>query len=416
MKIDVIKNFIEEGGSIRSAAVKFSIPVTTLSRALKDAGIVSIFQQKIQNSTIKKDEAREMRKHGMSFESIARSVNFSPTAIKSWCEDIILTEDQEKCIKGISVDKQKQAIQLRIDGLYITEIAKKLNCSKSSVSLWLKQARKLPNNHNLDTRVIQRKPPAIVREVKSRNKKNNLTFGEIKEEIIFWKSVGYTFKEIAVKLQLTPSAIDHISRKHLMNKSDIEDGNKIKNMRTKIRRQNGELKPCGGERKGAGHSKCGYYKGIYCGSTYELCWVIYQLEHGIKFSRFSGFLENKEIRLKYYPDFLLADGKTIVELKGYEKSESVNKKSKMAENQGYIVKVLRKKDLKEIFDYVDQKYNVYEGVRQKLFDDYKPKFSLECVECKKTFFREKMNVSKLQFCSSSCSAKNKSKKTNTKNK
>ena len=32
-------------------------------------------------------------------------------------------------------------------------------------------------------------------------------------------------------------------------------------MRTKIRRQNGELKPCGGERKGAGHSKCGYYKG-----------------------------------------------------------------------------------------------------------------------------------------------------------
>src|SRR6516164_8460315 len=31
----------------------------------------------------------------------------------------------------------------------------------------------------------------------------------------------------------------------------------------------------GGIRIGSGRSKSGYYKGIYCGSTYELCWVIY---------------------------------------------------------------------------------------------------------------------------------------------
>lgn len=28
--------------------------------------------------------------------------------------------------------------------------------------------------------------------------------------------------------------------------------------------------PIGGYRKGSGRSKHGYYKGIYCGSTYEL--------------------------------------------------------------------------------------------------------------------------------------------------
>lgn len=114
-------------------------------------------------------------------------------------------------------------------------------------------------------------------------------------------------------------------------------------------------KNLGGYREGSGRSKHGYYKGIYCGSTYELCWVIYNLDHGIKFKRFPNFLEKDG--LKYYPDFLLDDGKTIIETKGYESEESVQKKTKLAESFGYIVKVLRKNDLKDIFNYVETKYN-----------------------------------------------------------
>jgi hypothetical protein len=113
-------------------------------------------------------------------------------------------------------------------------------------------------------------------------------------------------------------------------------------------------KGLGGYREGSGRSKHGYYKGIYCGSTYELCWVIYNLDHNIKFSRFSSFLEKDG--LKYYPDFLLNDKKTIIETKGYESEESVKRKTKLAEFFGYDVKVLRKDDLKHIFEYVKQKY------------------------------------------------------------
>lgn len=115
-----------------------------------------------------------------------------------------------------------------------------------------------------------------------------------------------------------------------------------------------KYKNCGGYRPGSGKSKSGYYKGIYCGSTYELCWVIYALDTGIKFSRFPHMLVGDEI--KYLPDFLLEDGKTIIELKGYESSDSVDRKTKLAESFGYVVNVLRKENLIDIFSYVEKTY------------------------------------------------------------
>lgn len=124
----------------------------------------------------------------------------------------------------------------------------------------------------------------------------------------------------------------------------------------------------GGYRLGSGRSKHGYYKGIYCGSTYELCWVIYSLDHGIKFTRFPSFLQRGV--LKYYPDFLLCDNKTIIETKGYESVESVDKKTKLAESFGYKVNVLRKKDLEPIFDYVTKKHNTKKYYT--LYDNYTP--------------------------------------------
>ena len=39
----------------------------------------------------------------------------------------------------------------------------------------------------------------------------------------------------------------------------------------------------GGKRHGSGRGKKGWYKGYYCDSTWELAWVIYQLDHGVKF-------------------------------------------------------------------------------------------------------------------------------------
>lgn len=77
----------------------------------------------------------------------------------------------------------------------------------------------------------------------------------------------------------------------------------------------------GGYREGSGRSNSGYYKGIYCGSTYELVWVIYRLDHNLSVTRFSGFIpyDNK----KYFPDFI--DGNIIYEMKGYH-TEAVDAK------------------------------------------------------------------------------------------
>jgi hypothetical protein len=157
----------------------------------------------------------------------------------------------------------------------------------------------------------------------------------------------------------------------------------------------------GGYRKGSGRSKSGYYKGIYCGSTYELCWVIYNIDHRIKFERFPGKLEKDGIT--YYPDFLLSDGKTIVETKGYEKKDSVDKKTKVAESFGYIVNVLRKDDLQYAFDYVTETYNTKRFY--ELYDGYKPKYTHLCDCCQKEFKTDRKIKTETKFCSRICAGR-----------
>jgi hypothetical protein len=159
--------------------------------------------------------------------------------------------------------------------------------------------------------------------------------------------------------------------------------------------------PVGGYRVGSGRSKSGYYNGIYCGSTYELCWVIYNFDHSIEFTRFPGKLEKDGIT--YYPDFLLSDGKTIVETKGYEKQESVDKKTKVAESFGYSVKVLRKEDLQYAFEYVTQKYGTKKYF--ELYDGYKPKYKHLCDCCKIEFETDRKIKTEAKFCSRICAGR-----------
>lgn len=157
----------------------------------------------------------------------------------------------------------------------------------------------------------------------------------------------------------------------------------------------------GGYREGSGRAKSGYYKGIYCGSSYELAWVIFQIDHGIDFKRFDHTLDDGET--KYIPDFIIGD--TIYEMKGYESQESVDKKTKLAESFGYKVKVLRKKDLKVEFDWVKEHYT-YRNIWD-LYDDYKPKYSYVCKYCSKSFSTDRKVKTEIKFCSRECVYSNK---------
>lgn len=147
----------------------------------------------------------------------------------------------------------------------------------------------------------------------------------------------------------------------------------------------------GGLREGSGRSKSGWYKGYYCGSSYELAWVIYNIDHKIKFERnYEGFdyiFEGEEH--KYYPDFIQGD--VYYEIKGFKRKNDEAKFKYFP----YKLKVLFKKDLKKVFKYVIKNYGkdfikLYEG------NPYNEKNNV-CLICGKP--------AKNMYCSQECSGR-----------
>lgn len=164
----------------------------------------------------------------------------------------------------------------------------------------------------------------------------------------------------------------------------------------------------GGYREGSGRSKCGYYKGIYCGSTYELVWVIYRLDHNLLVKRFEGKLHSSKYNRKYIPDFIV-DNKTFVEIKGYEDQFVTKEKIEIAKENGYDVILLKKENLTEEFEWVKNNYFKTSHL-EELYDDYKMPFKYECNFCKNTFETNNKRREEKHFCNVSCAMKYRHKK------
>jgi len=122
-------------------------------------------------------------------------------------------------------------------------------------------------------------------------------------------------------------------------------------------------KNSGGVRQGSSRGKRGWYKGYWCDSSYELAWVIFQLEHNNIFKRntegFDYIFENKS--KKYYPDFIMKDG-LYVEIKNY-KSKLTDNKLKSFPHE--IIILYKEEITRDILPYVFEKYgknfiNLYE--------------------------------------------------------
>ena len=117
----------------------------------------------------------------------------------------------------------------------------------------------------------------------------------------------------------------------------------------------------GGARKGSGHSKSGWYKGIYCGSTWELAFVIWAFDKKLPIERCNEtLLYTYEGKTRdYHPDFVINE--IIIEIKGYETSQTLAKR----EQNSHVV-TLFKEELKHVFKYVKNTYGhdfirLYEG-------------------------------------------------------
>lgn len=121
--------------------------------------------------------------------------------------------------------------------------------------------------------------------------------------------------------------------------------------------------------KGGTRGKQGWYKGIWCDSSWELAWVIYHLDHNIKFKRnkegFEYYFKNK--KHKYYPDFIFEDN-TFIEIKGRRTIKDLTTKEKIKINHFKLnnkLLLLFENNMIPILEYVKLKYgdnfiNLYE--------------------------------------------------------
>lgn len=117
----------------------------------------------------------------------------------------------------------------------------------------------------------------------------------------------------------------------------------------KERYASGKIKPMSNCR-----GKCGWYKNIWCDSSWELAWVIYNLDHNISFTRNNKrylYTFNNEQHC-YTPDFELANG-SLIEIKGYIRYDTSAKISSVTDKK---LIVLTKKEMQPILKYVRDKY------------------------------------------------------------
>ena len=121
--------------------------------------------------------------------------------------------------------------------------------------------------------------------------------------------------------------------------------------RREIQRQRAIERKIGGYHKHGGKGHRGWYKGYWCDSSWELAWVIYNLDHGIKFERckerFEYEFEGKQST--YNPDFVLSTGE-YVEIKGWTCLRWIAKLN--AFPKAKILHVIGINEIQKYLDYV----------------------------------------------------------------
>ena len=162
-----------------------------------------------------------------------------------------------------------------------------------------------------------------------------------------------------------------------------------------------KCKETGGYRKGSGRSIGGYYKGIYCHSSYELIFLAYHLEIGTEIKKckrkFPYYYKGK--KFNYFPDFEIEN--KIIEIKGFH-NKLVDIKKESVLNSGFDFEIYYGDDLKPMLDFLRDKFDLKEI--SELYDSGgKPKFKHICDFCGIEYENYKKESI---FCSRKCTGLN----------
>jgi len=111
----------------------------------------------------------------------------------------------------------------------------------------------------------------------------------------------------------------------------------------------------GGFRIGAGRGKHGWYKGFYLHSTWELAWLVYQLDHNEKIEQCKDKFEYEFEGQKhfYYPDFIWKG--QYVEIKGWRYPNTKEKLEQFPSDKKLLL-IEGKKDIAPFIKYVKETY------------------------------------------------------------
>ncbi len=159
---------------------------------------------------------------------------------------------------------------------------------------------------------------------------------------------------------LTKENCESLKKVSETRKKSLQNGKLIHNWTGKkhseeTRKKWKENPNMGGLRHGSGRGKKGWYKGFYCRSTWELAWLVYQIEHNIKvdhcYDTFEYCFEGEKHR--YYPDFMI--GEDYIEIKGFRYSNTQAKIDQFPKEKN-LVMIEGKKEIKPYLNYVEEKY------------------------------------------------------------
>ena len=164
---------------------------------------------------------------------------------------------------------------------------------------------------------------------------------------------------------LTKETDERVKKSGLSFSDNLKSGKTINNWKGRKHKKNTieKLSKNGGYRKGSGRGKSGWYKGYWCDSTWELAWVIYNIDKGIIFERNTEGFEYTYLDkiFKYYPDFI--KGGIYYEIKGF-----MDKKNKAKLNQfPYKLMIISSNEIDFFINYVKEKYQI--GYLPELYEN-----------------------------------------------